>query len=108
MIALSAVQGSLSSLSGPTRCGSFHVLNIDCIGIHDDSCNECTKVQNPRRHYYELDQSVYKTACANSRTRRRYRNLRVTGSIRKTFSQRRRLKTKKLAALLSSRIPGSV
>ena len=41
-----------------------------------------------------------------SQTRRRYRNLRVTGSIRKTFSQR--LKRKKLAALLSSRIPGSV
>ena len=70
--------------------------------------NECTKVQNPRRHYHELDLSVYNTACANSRTRRRYRNLRVTGSIRKTFSQRRRLKRKKLAALLLSRIPGSV
>ena len=70
--------------------------------------NECTKVQNPRRHDHELDLSVYNTACANSRTRRRYRNLRVTGSIRKTFCQRRKLKRKKLAALLSSRIPGSV
>ena len=70
--------------------------------------NECTKVQNPRRHDHELDPSVYNTSCANSQTRRRYRNLRVTGSTRKTFSQRRRLKRKKLTALLSSRIPGSV
>ena len=65
-------------------------------------------MQNPWRHDHELDPSVYNTACANSQTRRRYRNLRVTGSIRKTFSQRRRLKRKKLAALLSSHIPGSV
>ena len=26
--------------------------------------NECTKVQNPRRHDHELDLSVYNTACA--------------------------------------------
>ena len=76
--------------------------------VVDSFSNECTKVQNPRRHDHELDLSVYNTACANSRMRGRYRNLRVTGSIRKTFSQRRRLKRKKLAALLSSRIPGSV